>query len=300
MGHITEKNRYAERRLATGGAWDEHFSVVTVVDKDGVPVEAAQQALIDSGADVYWATGTRTGDTTFTFTSPAPIAAVAVTPIDIRAISVRSTVLGSEGLWYEVPMKTVAIAGAAPNWTVTVAGAAFPATCEIRVFIHNDVRAFSTSGNLYSMSEARPNDQKDNTTTVASAVAINNTTLCFPAAAATPTSNWDTFSLNAANGKARRISISGKAILVDTKTAILKIYASDDPNATSASKTWVQKYFYDNDGSVINSKTLTGAAPLGLTQTFLFTLTEFSARYLYLEVVTNDDTTFTSFMSAGY
>ena len=41
MAHITEKNRYAERRLATGGVWDEHFSVVTVIDKDGVPAESA-------------------------------------------------------------------------------------------------------------------------------------------------------------------------------------------------------------------------------------------------------------------
>lgn len=113
-----------------------------------------------SGNDMYCAVGTRTGDTAFTFTPPAPIATATVTPIDVRAIFCRSTVAGSVGLWYEVPMSQLSISAAPAPFTVTVSGAAFPATCEIKIFFRNEVRAFNTASSNYNTVESQPLHQK--------------------------------------------------------------------------------------------------------------------------------------------
>ncbi len=151
----------------------------------------------------------------------------------------------------------------------------------------------------YRTNEISPLDMRDTSVTIADSTAVNNTTYYFPAGSTSLTSCWDTFSKNASGGKGRRISLSGKAVLAEAKTCTITVWASDDPNATVASKTWVQRYFHDNDGSVVNSKTLTGGAG-GSTETFMLTLTEFSARYLAIKVVTNDNTTFSAWMSVGY
>lgn len=130
-----------------------------------------------SGADVYNAVGTRTGGTTFTFTPPAPVAASVPTPIDVRAIFCRSTVAGTIGLWYEVPMETLTISGAPAPFTVTVTGATFPATCEIKIFFRGVTRGFDTAGNGYATAESQPLSQKySGPTSLGAAVALVTTT----------------------------------------------------------------------------------------------------------------------------
>ena len=274
---IVERVAYAAR-IAAKTFWDEQFQVVTQVDKDGIPTGTTGSPTVTTNAAI----GT---------TTDAPVA-------DITTVE-DATARTGVSLWKRMVNLLIAFLGyfkradTAPGVATTV----------LPVQNINEagevIDGYIVATNHNRTGEISPVDTHDAPYTVADNVAINATTTCFPANAATPTINWNTFTL-AAGGKARRISISGKATLVDTKTAIIKVYASDDPNATSASKTWVQKYFIDNDGTVINSKTLTGAAPAGLTQTFLFTLTEFSQQYLYISVETNDDTAFYAWMSAGY
>jgi hypothetical protein len=127
---------------------------------------------------------------------------------------------------------------------------------------------------------------------IASNATINNTALYYPAAAATPTSNWDSFTLNANGGKATRISFNGSSIPPNTKTAIITLYASNDPNATSASKRWTQIAFIDDmTGNTVTSLTMTGNAG-GTAQPFAISVGQnFDYRYLVMLVTTNDNTT---------
>lgn len=154
-------------------------------------------------------------------------------------------------------------------------------------------QAYISATNHFRTAEISPLDTRDVLiSAIASNATINNTALYYPAGAATPTSNWDSFTLNAAGGKARRISFNGSSIPPNTKTAIITLYASNDPNATSASKRWTQIAFIDDmTGNTVTSLTMTGNAG-GTAQPFAISVGKnFDYRYLVMLVTTNDNTT---------
>jgi hypothetical protein len=167
--------------------------------------------------------------------------------------------------------------------------------------VHGQLRAmaepldggYNAVAGAHKMAENKPLDQRDVlVSAIASNATINATALYYPAAAATPTSNWSTLALNANSGKARRFSWNGSSIPPNTKTTIITMYASNDPNATSASKRWTPVAFIDDmTGGAVTSVTMTGDAG-GTAQYFAISLPE-GADYAYytMLVTTNDNTT---------
>lgn len=476
MGHITEKSEYAAKLAATGGSWPHHFTVVTAVDKDGVPIEAAQPTYTEideednsaGGAPVVWAypagvyralngqelqlsfgatnggltvgvanvtvnfyqlddgayflldtvvianpavvagsmvkvrvkcedaTGaTIAGATHFTVTGNISVDAAChayfgydlfradmdveleASDIEIGAVELKdattdnraiindantarnatdhvllvqtldalgNVVGASAGMPFisthyapndftatRINDTTVAITVGPVVMTTTNTLVAYitkkSATNVVTTYINgtggvslyisaNDtltliggtvgatdtiqsvgVRIFDKENTITTNSkrtaEISPLDTRDVLiSAIASNATINNTPLYYPAAAATPTSNWDSFTLNAAGGKARRISFNGSSIPPNTKTAIITLYASNDPNATSASKRWTQIAFIDDmTGNTVTSLTMTGNAG-GTAQPFAISVGKnFDYRYLVMLVTTNDNTT---------
>lgn len=219
------------------------------------------------------------------------IAWVIAAPFVLAANNVRRVQrVSAAGVRTEVPLSTVTVAGL----VITLADAAdFVVGETVNVWLEALPATIIRGTNSQRDSEISPLDTRDVLiSAIASNATINNTALYYPAAAATPTSNWDSFSLNANGGKATRISFNGSSIPPNTKTAIITMYASNDPNATSANKRWTQVAFNDDvTGTTVTSLTMTGNAG-GTAQPFaVSTPQSFDFRYLVMLVTTNDNTT---------
>lgn len=111
---------------------------------------------------------------------------------------------------------------------------------------------------------------------------VKNTVVWYPGAvvAAAPAACWDTSRMNANGKKAKSISFTGK-IVATTGEGYFKVYATDDPNTTVASKRWVQ-IGLDNITSTVRSFDPDVTCPINTTISFVVNLNDFMPRYLVI------------------
>lgn len=177
--------------------------------------------------------------------------------------------------------------------TVAGAGTPFAAGDSYRVGIRYQDKAYIAATNHNRSAEISPLDTRDVlVSAIAANITLNNSALYYPAAAATPTSCWNAFTNNANGGGSNKLSWNGSSIPPNTKTAILTMYASNDPNATVASKRWTQVAFKDDvSGNTVTSLTMTGNAG-GTAQPFaISTVDNFGYNFVVLLLTTNDNVT---------
>ncbi len=149
-----------------------------------------------NGLDIYHATGTRTGDTTFTFTPDTRVTSVTVDNIIQIIQRVSAT-----GAWVNVPLGTLALSAGPAPYTCTVTGATFGAGDLIKIVMRGATRSHVDATNHDRANEISPLDTRDVAlTTNASNVTVGAATVWFPANASAPTAKWSPHTLNAAGG----------------------------------------------------------------------------------------------------
>ncbi len=231
------------------------------------------------GPDIFRYAGTYGSATTITFSVGS--SSSVPTSKDIMAVLARH----ATGELHLVDLQSISVAvnGAHPNYTLTVNNASLPATGVFDVFVRDFVRGYITLTNHFRTDLITRQDNLDAPFTAASAVTVTqNTELFLPANAVTKTACWDTFSLNAGGGKANKISFTGVLTVAALSAGLLKMYATDDPNATIASKLWRQMAFIDD----MTGNTVTSIAfGAGATHEFLVSVAyPFDKRYLIISL----------------
>jgi len=234
------------------------------------------------GPDIFRYAGAYATATTITFT----VGASSSVPTSKDIIAVLARHATGELHFVDIQSISVAVTGAHPNYTLTVNNASFPATGVFDIFVRDFVRGYITLTNHFRTDLITRQDNLEAPFTAASAVTVTqNTELFLPANAVTKTACWDTFSLNAGGGKVNKISFTGVFTTAALSNAQFKMYATDDPNATIASKLWRQMAFIDDmTGLTVTSLSFVGgAAPV--VQEFLVSVAyPFDKRYLLISL----------------
>lgn len=234
---------------------------------------------IDSlcGPDIFRYAGTRTGATTITFSVGS--SSSIPTSKDIVAVLCRHAT--GELHFVDLQQITVAVSGAHPNYLLTISNASLPAVAALDIFVRDFVRGYITLTNHFRTDLITRQDNLEAPIPVVTAGTVTqNTELFLPANAVTKTACWDTFSLNAGGGKANKISFTGVLTVAALSAGLLKMYATDDPNSTIASKLWRQMAFIDDMTGLTVTSIAFGA---GATHEFLVSVAyPFDKRYLLI------------------
>jgi len=233
------------------------------------------------GPDIFRYAGTYGSATTITFSVGS--SSSVPTSKDIMAVLARHAT--GELHFVDLQSISVAVNGAHPNYTLTINNASLPATGVFDVFVRDFVRGYITLTNHFRTDLITRQDNLEAPLTVVSGGTVTqNTIMWFPGSitAAAPTSCWDTFSLNAGGGKANKISFTGVLTVAALSAGILKLYATDDPNSTIASKLWRQMAFIDDMTGLTATSIAFGA---GATHEFLVSVAyPFDKQYLALSI----------------
>lgn len=231
------------------------------------------------GPDIFRYAGTYGSATTITFSVGS--SSSVPTSKDIMAVLARHAT--GELHFVDLQSISVAVNGAHPNYTLTINNASLPATGVFDVFVRDFVRGYITLTNHFRTDLITRQDNLEVPLTVVSGGTVTqNTELFLPANGTTLNACWNTFTLNAGGGKANKISFTGVLTVAALSAGVLKLYATDDPNSTIASKLWRQMAFIDDMTGLTVTSIAFGA---GATHEFLVSVAyPFDKQYLALSI----------------